>query len=113
MPLEWSEPRPPNSECPYDHVVAPLAGRQIYIEWKGWKDYPSYEVALPEGTPAVGREHSRHSSLGEAKARAADAVTAWARGVLLEYRRVFGEAAVRALLAEKEDDAAGVTATLG
>lgn len=53
MPLEWSEPRPPNDECRYDHVVAPLAGGQIRIIWKGWKDYPSYEVLFPDEFPPI------------------------------------------------------------
>jgi len=37
--IDWSEPRKPNGNCSYDHVVADTLAGRIYIEWKGWKSY--------------------------------------------------------------------------
>lgn len=54
MPIQWSEERPPNKECSYDHVVAETPLGQLFIEWKGWKDYPSPTCELPWGEMTFG-----------------------------------------------------------
>ena len=47
MNIIWSEPQKPNSDCRYDHVYweSKIFGK-VYIEWKSWKDYPSYDCIV-------------------------------------------------------------------
>lgn len=42
--MKWSEEFSPNENCHYNHIVyeCPLLG-DIYIEWKGWKQYDNYD----------------------------------------------------------------------
>lgn len=47
MPLQWSEPREPNDECPYTHVVSETPLGTLQIEWKGWKDNDGPTCNLP------------------------------------------------------------------
>ena len=47
--LNWSEPKPPNEDCAYDHVEASTPMGIFRITWKGWKDHPSYVVEVPYG----------------------------------------------------------------
>lgn len=60
--IEWSETRRPNSECSYTHVVAMTPFGKIQIEWKGWKERPSYDATTPWGY-----ENLYAESLDEAK----------------------------------------------
>lgn len=64
--LEWSEERQPCWECGYNHVVATSPFGQWRIEWKGWKENPSFYLVLqdlPMQTEAM-------QSLDDAKAAA-------------------------------------------
>lgn len=44
MRLKWTEVAPPCEECRYHHVSAQTPFGRFLITWKGWKDYPSYDV---------------------------------------------------------------------
>lgn len=48
MHLEWTAPSPANEYCHYNHVEAKTPFGRFLITWKGWKDYPSYDI---EETP--------------------------------------------------------------
>lgn len=56
MPLQWSEDRAPCDDCRYNHAVAETPLGKLYIEWKGWKDYPSPTCGLPWGTVICGSD---------------------------------------------------------
>lgn len=43
-PLVWSEPENANEEVRYNHVSADTPFGQILITWKGWKEFPSFDV---------------------------------------------------------------------
>ena len=45
--MKWSEEFPPNDNCHYNHVVysCPILG-DIFISWKGWKEYDSYDCYI-------------------------------------------------------------------
>jgi len=45
--LKWTEERPPDKECSYNHVFADTPFGRIEITWKGWKDQPIYDVEFP------------------------------------------------------------------
>lgn len=45
-PLEWSALSPPNVACHYNHTYADTPFGRYQIEWKGWKDHPSFTVEL-------------------------------------------------------------------
>lgn len=47
--LVWSKPEKPNAECSYDHCMAETPWGKYQIEWKSWKDYPSFLVETPKG----------------------------------------------------------------
>lgn len=42
--LRWSEHRPPNSEIPYDHVIAQTPFGRVLITWKGWKNHDTATI---------------------------------------------------------------------
>jgi len=68
--MNWTEPKSPtDGESYYDHVkcVSPLG--LIKIEWKSWKESPSYDVSLDDNW--IGQENS----LKEAKKLALDYLT--------------------------------------
>lgn len=44
--LQWSEPRPPNGESHYDHIVAEYPLGQYMIEWKSWQRATGYDLVL-------------------------------------------------------------------
>lgn len=45
--MKWSEQKPPiKGICWYDHVTCETPLGQASIEWKSWKDFPSYSVML-------------------------------------------------------------------
>lgn len=45
--LNWSDERKPCDECRYNHVkIETIIFGNIYIEWKGWKDYPDYDCVI-------------------------------------------------------------------
>lgn len=44
--IEWSAEKPPNGNVSYDHVSASTPLGLFTIEWKSWKDMPSYGLML-------------------------------------------------------------------
>ena len=52
--MKWTEHREPNSEIPYDHIIAETPLGRVTIEWKGWKAYPSYTVYIGEYGDYIG-----------------------------------------------------------
>jgi hypothetical protein len=55
--LKWSEPKPPtNNVSSYDHTICETPLGNIFIEWKSWKESPSYDVMLNGGW--IGSEYS-------------------------------------------------------
>ena len=65
--IEWSEPREPNASCSYDHVVGKCPLGDYLIDWKGWKESPSFGINSPV-TPYIDCRYS----LKEAKEYAQD-----------------------------------------
>lgn len=52
--LEWSEPKPPTAGVSsYDHSIADSPIGEFRVEWKSWKQYPSYVVYSPDGNVQV------------------------------------------------------------
>jgi len=72
MAIEWSDVQEPNEHCSYHHVVfkSSLIG-EIVIDWKGWKEYPSYDCYIGnfdyygDGKPVI---EVYESTLEDAKA---------------------------------------------
>lgn len=47
--MEWTKPKPPTKgESYYDHCTCETPIGAFKIEWKSWKDSPSYDVMLDE-----------------------------------------------------------------
>lgn len=45
--MNWSEPKPPiNNVSYYDHVKLDTPLGEMMIEWKSWKNHPSYDIML-------------------------------------------------------------------
>lgn len=45
--MKWTEPKKPTEGVSfYDHVTAETPIGRMIIEWKSWKDRPSYDVQL-------------------------------------------------------------------
>lgn len=44
--LEWSPESKPNGYCSYNHTYADTPFGRYQIEWKGWKDRPSFSLDL-------------------------------------------------------------------
>ena len=63
-PLDWSDPSPPDTYCSYDYCKAETPFGTLQIEWKSWKDYPSYDV------DCFGHWGGSFARLNEAKAAA-------------------------------------------
>ena len=68
----WSDPSPPNDFCPYDHCSAKVPFGTMRIEWKSWKDYPSYCLYFDAGETFIGS----FDSLDRAKEHAAVVIEA-------------------------------------
>lgn len=49
MSLAWSDWMPPDESCSYNHVIAETPLGRILIDWKGWKDMPTFTAQLPWG----------------------------------------------------------------
>jgi len=47
-PIKWTDEQQPNDECAYTHVKGTSPLGDFLITWKGWKEWPSYDV---EGSP--------------------------------------------------------------
>ena len=45
--MKWSEENKPNQDVSYyNHVIAETPIGKLMIEWKGWKENPSYDVVI-------------------------------------------------------------------
>lgn len=44
--INWSEEKAPTKEIPYTHITGETPLGLMIIDWKGWKEAPSYEVTL-------------------------------------------------------------------
>jgi len=45
--MNWTEPKPPTKgESYYDHTICKTPLGELKIEWKSWKDSPSYDIDL-------------------------------------------------------------------
>jgi len=45
--MNWTEPKPPTIDVSfYDHVKSETPLGELMIEWKSWKDSPSYDIML-------------------------------------------------------------------
>ena len=45
--MKWTEPKPPTIGINhYDHVILTTPIGEYVIEWKSWKEQPSYDVNL-------------------------------------------------------------------
>lgn len=44
--MMWTEPEKPNKESPYAHTILNTPIGKIIIEWKSWKESPSYDMQL-------------------------------------------------------------------
>lgn len=42
--LKWSEEQQPSADCRYNHVTAETPFGRFLITWKGWRQYPSYDL---------------------------------------------------------------------
>jgi hypothetical protein len=43
--MNWTEPKPPTEGVSYyDHVILRTPFGNFMIEWKGWKESPSYDI---------------------------------------------------------------------
>ena len=43
--MKWTDPKPPTEgESYYDHVRCETPLGEIFIEWKSWKEQPSFDV---------------------------------------------------------------------
>lgn len=46
--MKWSKIHSPQKDVNYyDHVICETPLGNITIEWKSWKDKPSYDIVLP------------------------------------------------------------------
>lgn len=62
--IQWGETFDPNGRCSYTHCIGTHPLGEFLITWKGWKDYPSYDV---EQAPLEGLQQYGFNSLEEAK----------------------------------------------
>jgi|AntDeeMinimDraft_6_1070357.scaffolds.fasta_scaffold00887_12 hypothetical protein len=68
--MKWTEPNPPtDGESYYDYVKCETPLGLVKIEWKSWKERPSYDVSLVDTW--IGQEYS----LKEAKKLVLDYLT--------------------------------------
>lgn len=50
MENKWTQPEPPTEGVSnYNHVILRTPVGEFRIEWKGWKETPSYDITLNEG----------------------------------------------------------------
>lgn len=47
--MNWTEPKSPTAnESSYDHITCQTPLGKCIIEWKSWKDNPSYDISLED-----------------------------------------------------------------
>jgi hypothetical protein len=55
--MNWTEPKPPTEGIShYNHTILTTPLGDFIIEWKGWKDNPSYDIMLVDDW--IGCEYS-------------------------------------------------------
>lgn len=65
-PLVWSKPFPPGEHgSRYDHSYAHLEYNTLFIEWKSWKDYASYDCTTPWGHVSENSLEAAQTTVGE------------------------------------------------
>jgi len=42
--MKWSEEQPPNNTTSYHHIICETPLGLCIIDWKGWKEDPSYDA---------------------------------------------------------------------
>ena len=47
--MNWTKESGPNEEISYNHIKLSTPLGEFVIDWKGWKEYPSYSIEL-DGT---------------------------------------------------------------
>jgi hypothetical protein len=65
--LKWSDEKPPNENCPYDHCTAETPFGRVLITWKGWK--PRYATAVTADETPFSGYFGCWNSVEEAKAQ--------------------------------------------
>ncbi len=62
----WTDPAPPDADCPYDHVYGAAGPVKFRIEWKSWKKYNSYSLDVEVTAPLLGSfeslEHAKDAA---------------------------------------------------
>lgn len=58
--MNWSEEKEPNKEVSYNHVTLDTPLGIYTIDWKGWKERPSYDISL--GDDWIGTDNTLESS---------------------------------------------------
>ena len=46
--MNWSEEYKPNEEVRYNHIKLSTPIGEVLIDWKGWKEYPCYDVCCDD-----------------------------------------------------------------
>lgn len=68
MSLKWSEESPPNDIISYNHIKCETPIGELVIDWKGWKDDPSYDAYLTGSNYVwIGSESSLEDAKEQAK----------------------------------------------
>jgi|TARA_R110000851_G_scaffold308922_1_gene468103 hypothetical protein len=44
--MNWTKESEPNNEVPYNHTKLETPIGEYVVDWKGWKERPSYDVSL-------------------------------------------------------------------
>lgn len=64
--MEWTEPKPPTTNMSYyDHTIAETPLGRMIIEWKSWKEKPSYDVMLDDKWIGVSYDLDTAKQVGE------------------------------------------------
>jgi hypothetical protein len=46
--MNWTKESGPNEEISYNHIKLSTPLGEFVIDWKGWKEYPSYSIELED-----------------------------------------------------------------
>lgn len=60
--MNWSEIKEPNKEVSYNHVILESPLGKFVIDWKGWKENPSYDIQLNDEW--IGSEYDLETAKG-------------------------------------------------
>lgn len=82
MVNKWTEPESPKENVSYyDHCILNTPLGRIIIEWKSWKEHPSYDISIDDKW--VGYEYS----LQDAKRKSLD----YLKNTLIELKEYLKE----------------------